>query len=195
MQNLEFLKKSKKEKIPKKEGEILMVRYEYETSPRKLEPEYIPNKKKKTDSRRLPKKKEQANSHTKNKKITKSEESRKKAKTVLYVFIAFAVLITISYRNSLITENFNKVEELKENLNAVKKQNEQLTVSIENSLNLKNVEQAAKENGMQKLTTKQTVYVNLPKKDYVEPSSEKIQMDEEENIFQKIINSIKNIFK
>ena len=114
---------------------------------------------------------------------------------VLYVFIAFAVLITISYRNSLITENFNKVEELKENLNAVKKQNEQLTVSIENSLNLKNVEQAAKENGMQKLTTKQTVYVNLPKKDYVEPSSEKIQMDEEENIFQKIINSIKNIFK
>ena len=33
-----------------------MVRYEYETSPRKLEPEYIPNKKKKTDSRRIPKK-------------------------------------------------------------------------------------------------------------------------------------------
>ena len=43
---------------------------------------------------------------------------------------------------------------------------------------------------MQKLTNKQTVYVNLPKKDYVESATEEIIEKEEENWFQKLINSI-----
>ena len=33
---------------------------------------------------------------------------------------------------------------------------------------------------MRKLTNKQTVYINLPKKDYVESPSEKVVIEEEE---------------
>lgn len=172
-----------------------MVRYEYETSPRKLEPEYIQTKKKRKTTKQEPKKNIKKSKNKNTKKLTKAQESKKKAKTVMYVLVAFIALITISYRNSLITENFNKVESLKDNLYSIKKENDQLTASIENSLNLKNIEQAAKENGMQKLTTKQTVYVNLPKKDFVEPSSEKIEIEDEKNFFQILIDEIKNIFK
>jgi len=48
-------------------------------------------------------------------------------------------------------------------------------VVIENGETLNNVEKIAKEKlGMQKLTNKQTVYVNLPKEDYVESASEEV---------------------
>ena len=54
-------------------------------------------------------------------------------------------------------------------MSSLEKENEQLKVNIENSVNLNNIEQAAKEKlGMQKLTNKQAVYVSLPKKDYIE---------------------------
>ena len=59
-------------------------------------------------------------------------------------------------------------------------------------MNLKYIEQMAKEKlGMQKLTNRDTVYINLPKKDYTESASEKVVV-EEENWFQKIINKIFN---
>ena len=54
--------------------------------------------------------------------------------------------------------------------------------------NLSNIEKAAKENsGMKKLDATQKHYVNLPKKDYVEPASEQIIIEEEKNWFEKII--------
>jgi len=46
--------------------------------------------------------------------------------------------------------------------------------------------------GMQKLTNRQTVYINLPKKDYVEPASEKIVKNNNENWFQKLTNKLFN---
>ena len=105
------------------------------------------------------------------------------------------MLLTISYRNSLINEKFNSIQTLKSNLEAVQKENEQLKVSIENSLNLNNIEQMAQEKlGMQKLTNKQTVYVDLDKKDYIETQSENIKIeDNNENLFQKIINFLKGL--
>ena len=70
-----------------------------------------------------------------------------------------------------------------------------MKVDIENSLNLYNVEQQAKEQlGMQLLTNKQTVYVNLPKKDYIQPASESVKIEENQNIFQKAFNLLKTIF-
>ena len=84
----------------------------------------------------------------------------------------FAVLFAISYRNSLINENFAKIKTLKSDLAVIQKENGQLEINIENSLNLQNVEQSAKELlGMQKLNSSQSVYVNLPKEDYVEPAT------------------------
>lgn len=165
--------------------------YQYETSPRKLQPEYEPVKnpyqKKKSSTQKV-------------KKVNKKKQAKKhlkpKAKLVLYIAIGFSILFAISYQNSLITESFNKKEELKRNLASIEKENEQLKVNIEKNLNLNKVEQSAKEMlGMQKLNNSQKVYINLPKKDYIEVPTEEVTTEEDSNIFQKLIQNIINLFK
>lgn len=156
--------------------------YQYGTSPRKLKPEYDYNKKKKTVSKKNVKK-----------NIAKKEQANKnrKAETVILVVIGFIILLAISYRNTLINERFAQIKELKTNLAAITKENEQLEVNIENSLNLNNLEKEAKERlGMQKLTSKQTLYISLPKKDFVEPATEKVIIETEESWFDSLINKI-----
>ena len=136
--------------------------YQYETSPRKLQPEYKPNKNR--------------------------NRSNNKLRALKYLTIGFFILFAISYRNSLINESFSKKEQLKKDLSAIQKTNEQLQVSIENSLNLNNVEQSAKEKlGMQKPTNSQKIYVSLPKKDYIQPATEQVIVEEEESWFEKLI--------
>ena len=62
-----------------------------------------------------------------------------------------------------------------------------LGINIENNLNIKNIEKEAKEKlGMEKLTNKQTVYVTLPKKDYVESATEKVVLKENKTWLQKM---------
>ena len=103
----------------------------------------------------------------------------------------FIILFGISYQNSLITETFNKKEDLKKSLSAVQKENEQLRVNIENSLNLNNIEQLAKEKlGMQKLDNAQKKYISLDKKDYVEPATEEVFIQKEESLWQKLIEGL-----
>lgn len=159
--------------------------YQYETSPRKLEPEYElprnPYAKKKSSTLK------QQNKNVKN-NVKKQLKSHVKA--VMYIIVVFAVLFCISYRNSLINESFTKNEKLKSKLATTQKENEQLQVNIENSLNLSNIEKMAREKlGMQKLDNSQKVYVSLAKKDYVEPAVEKVIIDENQvSWFQKIIN-------
>ena len=52
-----------------------------------------------------------------------------------------------------------------------------------------NIEKLAKEElGMEKLTNKQTVYVSLPKKDYVEAPTEKVVIEKEMNWLEKLFN-------
>ena len=158
--------------------------YQYETSPRKLEPEYNPQRKKISKTK-----------HTKAKKNAKSiqHERNKRIRQTLAVLAIFVVLVAISYRNSQINESFSKVQDLKSNLAAVQKENEQLEVNIENSLNLNNIEQAAKEKlGMQKLTNKQTVYIELPKKDYVKSANEEVIIEDDGNFISRIINKFFN---
>ena len=43
---------------------------------------------------------------------------------------------------------------------------------------------------MQKLDNSQKKYINLPKKDYIEPAVEEVQMDEDGNWLNNIIQSI-----
>ena len=161
-------------------------RYQYETSPRKLEPDYKTEKKRQNIRvvRDLPKQEV---------KISK-EQKRKHRKATLLVLAIFALLLTISYRNTQINEKFNEMQNLKTELASLQKENEQLQVTIENSLNFSNIEKQAKEKlGMQKLTNKQTVYVNLPKKDYIEPATEKVEIsDNNKNWFEKFVDKIFN---
>lgn len=160
--------------------------YQYETSPRKIEPEYNPNIKKNNPYKG--KKSSTAKKENKNNQKQKEKSKMKpKVKAVLYIVVGFAILFGISYRNSLITESFNEKEELKEELSVIQKENEQLKVNIESSLNLTNIEQMAKEKlGMQKLDNSQKVYVSLPKKDYIESASEKVVIEENLTLWQKI---------
>ena len=144
--------------------------YQYETSPRKLQPSY--KRRKKPDLRVLEVRK-QRNKAT-------SAERKKQIKMSLCIVGIFAVLLTISYRNSQINEKFNKVQSLKREISSLQKENEQTKVNIENNLNSNYIEQQAKDKlGMKKLTNKQTVYINLPKKDYVESPAEKVVIEEE----------------
>lgn len=85
---------------------------------------------------------------------------------------------------------------MKTELSEVQKANEQLNVNIQNSLNLNKIEQSAKELlGMQKLTTKQTIYVSLPKRDYVEPATEEVIIEKEnKGFFEGLAENIINIF-
>lgn len=178
------------------------TRYEYETSPHKIEPDFIPSRTPKKKPTSSPNKKNNTKTSDKEvkKQIVKKAKEQVKArkekqirqkKMVLGILFAFGVLLVISYRNSLINENFTKVKELKEELAIVEKENEQLQVSIESNLNLTNLEQSAKDKlGMQRLDNSQKIYVALPKKDYVEPAPEQIQINENENWIQKIWNKI-----
>ena len=82
--------------------------YQYETSPRKFQPEYIPNKQKNSKAKK--KQTKQVKKQIKeNVKVAKKEKTVKR-KAVLYVAIAFAALLVISYRNSQITEQFTEVK-------------------------------------------------------------------------------------
>ena len=159
--------------------------YQYSTSPRKLEPEYRPQKRKQKLRvvEDLPRQEV---------KVSK-EQKRKRIQLTITVIAIFGLLFTISYRNSIINEKFNEMQSLKKELSSLQKENEQLKVNIANGLNLANIEKLAKEKlGMQKLTNKQIVYVSLPKKDYVESASEKVVIKDQTNWFEKLVNKIFN---
>ena len=163
--------------------------YQFETSPRKVRPEY--ETKRKNNQRK--KYEEQIKINEKQKKEAMKLEKKKHNKNVAFIMAIFLILLAISYRSSLINERFSAIQKEKETLSALQKTNDQLEVSIESSLNLKNVEEVAKEKlGMQKLDNNQKVYVNLDKKDYVEASTEDINITNNENTnwFIKIINKI-----
>lgn len=162
-------------------------RYEYETSPRKLEPDV--KKRRQTQKKRL---KVVEDLPRQDVKVSK-EQQKRQTKLTLIVIGIFILLLTISYRNSQINEKFNQMRTLKRELSSLQKENQQLKVSIENSLNLNTIEKLAKEKlGMQKLTNKQTVYISLPKRDYVESASEEIIVKKEKNWFEQVVDKIFN---
>lgn len=165
-------------------------KYQYETSPRKLEPEYTPvknpYKKKKTTAKKVQK--------TNKNKV--NEIKKRKIRAIKYIAIGFVIIFGISLRNSQIDENFAKIQDLKSELAEIQKENAQLEIAIENGMNLNNLEQEAKTQlGMQKLNSKQTTYMVLPKSDYIEPASEQVVIEEKDSPLNVIINTIKNIFK
>lgn len=172
--------------------------YQFETSPKKLQPEYEPNKEQKINKKNKTVSKKNTKTiganEVQNKKNNKAEV-KKKAKFIAYIVFGFSVLFTISYRNSIINEKFNEKEELKAQLAEIQKVNEQLEVSVENELNLTSIEKIAKETlGMSKLSNSQKVYVNLPKKEYVESQTESIITDSTESLYQKVYNKLKSLF-
>lgn len=168
---------------------MAQARYQYGTSPRKIEPDYERRSKTTSKKGQLKVVKDVPKQQI---KVSKEQRKRQIKMTVTVVGI-FLLLLTISCRNSQIDKQFNQIQSQKKQLAALQKENEQLKVSIENSVNLSNIEKVAKEElGMQKLSNKQTVYVTLPKKDYVESASEKIVIDEEKSWWEELTEKIFN---
>ena len=167
------------------------VGYQYETSPRKLKPEYEPKQ------NPYSKKKKSTALKTKPKEKAKVKRNLKPhVKQVMYILVGFVILFAISYRNSLITESFDKKEELKKELSVLQKENAQTEISIQSSLNLANVQKSAQEMlGMQKIEEAQKVYINLPKKDYVEAAGEQVELTQQKRWYEKIIDGIMDIIK
>lgn len=163
-------------------------RYQYETSPRKIQPDYVPKQK------QYPKKSTLSKKETKVKTQVKTAQ-KNNTKIVLCIGLVFAVLFAISYRNALIAQEYSGIKDLKSKLSVVEKENEQLEVNIESKTNLGTIEEkASKELGLKKLDKSQTVYVSLDKQDYIESSSEEVKLQEENNWFINTINKIKDIF-
>ncbi len=168
---------------------MAQARYQYGTSPRKIEPDYERRSKTTSKKGQLKVVKDVPKQQI---KVSKEQRKRQIKMTVTVVGI-FLLLLTISCRNSQIDKQFNQIQSQKKQLAALQKENEQLKVSIENSVNLSNIEKVAKEElGMQKLSNKQTVYVTLPKKDYVESASEKIVIEEEKSWWEELTEKIFN---
>ena len=160
-----------------------MARTGYQYGTRKLEPDYTRKPKQKRKQLKVVE-------DIPRQQIKVSKEQRKRQmKTTVIVAGLFLLLLTISCRNSQIDKEFNKIQNQKKELASIQKENEQLKVNIENSLNLNNIEKVAKEElGMQKLTNKQIVYVSLPKKDCVESATEKVVVEKEQNWLEKLFS-------
>ncbi len=159
--------------------------YEYETSPKKLKPRENQKKRKNFE--------EQKKINEAQRKNSIKLEKKKHNENVALILAIFLILLTVSYRNALISERFNEIQDQKEQLAAIMKTNNQLEVNIEGSLNLSNIEkEAAQRLGMQKLNNAQKVYISLDKKDYTKTASSKVDITANEDIpwYQKIINKI-----
>ncbi len=157
-----------------------MIQYEYDTSPRKI--------------KEKPKKKNKAKPY-----LLKTNKTSKKVKdkpNLLFAMsIVFVMLFIIIYQNSMVNQSFSQLQSLKKQATTLQKENDQLEVNIQNSINLNNIETSAKEIlGMQKLTSAQTVYLSLEKQDYVEATAEAVIIEEETNIIETIKNKIINLF-
>ena len=189
--------------------------YQYETSPRKIKPDYNKTRKNapqynkpknKTKPKTKGKVKAQKPKHELKKDTLKKQDDVKaqnkllaKTKFVVGVksVLLFLIIFFMIFMNSKLNESFSQIQKLKTQITEIQKENDQLAINIQNNINLNNIEQAAKELlGMQKLSSKQTFYINLPKEDYIEPRTEKViieeQKDEKESI--NIFEKLKDIF-
>ena len=170
--------------------------YQYETSPRKLNPEYdefVRRMPRKDKAKKVTNKKVAKN--TTNKRIDDRAYAKKEKKAKITIgiqtVIIFALLIGSLALGAQNDKAFSEIQKLKQNVATIQKENDQIEINIQNSLNINKVEQAAKELlGMQKLTNKQIVYINLPKKDYVEHKTEEVIIEEESNSIKSFFDKI-----
>ena len=131
-----------------------MAYYEYETSPRKLRPEY------ERETYKVPVSRKKVNTQSTKKKTTKS--SQKVDTTVVFKYCMFSLaifmmLFAFIYSDSKVDEAFSRIQLLKTDMSKLQKENDQLEIGIQNSLNLNNIEQAAKELSIGQMTLKDII--------------------------------------
>ena len=172
--------------------------YQYGTSPRKLKPEYDTPKKKspkkvKKSSNNI--KKVQIKSKKVQDKIKAQESKVAKINFSIIMVITLGCILLMMYRSVKINEAFNEVQSLSKDVQSIEKENSQISVNIQNNFNLSNIESIATSKlGMQKLSSKQTVYVTLDTKDYTEVSSKQVVPEKKEGFFESLWKKIGSWF-
>ena len=167
--------------------------YQYETSPRKYEPEYTTRRTtaKKAETKKVSKK-EIERKKAEKEKAKKAEERKNKTKQVVLVIAAFAMLLALSYREISIMEMFNEKKDLENKLALIQKENGQVEKNIkeeESKLDWNSIQQKAKDElGMQ---AKAGIPVDLEKTDNVEIQTKLIE-EEKISILEKIVSFIVN---
>ena len=164
--------------------------YQYGTSPRKYDMDYIDveiTKSNKEKTKKIVKEKNKTNIDAKKKQKTKAQQGRSRALQVVTVLAIFGMLLTVSYREIAIMEMFNQKKNLENNLAVIQKEDGQVEKSIkevESTLDWNSIQQkAAEQLGMQK---KSGTLVDLDKSDNVETTSKLIK-EEKTNLVDKII--------
>ena len=164
--------------------------YQYGTSPRKYDMDYIDveiTKSNKEKTKKIVKEKNKTNIETKKQPKTKVQQGKSRAIQVVTVLAIFGMLLTVSYREIAIMEMFNQKKNLENNLAVIQKEDGQVEKSIkevESTLDWNSIQQkAAEQLGMQK---KSGTLVDLDKSDNVETTSKLIK-EEKTKLVDKII--------
>ena len=162
--------------------------YQYGTSPRKYEPDYMPRTtSRKTTKKTTLSKKSDAKKRIEKQRVKKAEQRKSKTLQVVIVLAIFGMLLALSYREITIMEMFNQKKNMETQLATIQKENGQIQKSIkevESKLNWNEIQKNASEQlGMQR---KVAIPVDLEMTDNVETTNKLIK-EEEINILEEII--------
>ena len=164
--------------------------YQYETSPRKYEPEYTTRKITKKQAPKVSKK--EIEKRLEKERAKKAEERKKKAKQIFAVAFVFVMLLSLSYREIQIMEMFDQKKEQEDKLALIQKENGQIEKNIkeeESKLEWNTIKQRATEElGME---VKTGIPINLERTDNVETENKYIKEDETSRL-EKIVSFFVN---
>lgn len=150
--------------------------YQYETSPRKLEPEY--------PSAKPPKKKPIAKKKKKIKnKAKKKHKMSFEAKFFINSMLFFAIIFAMIFCQALVNQKYKEKEKLKQEYSQL------VTNSMVTNSKNDDTRRIASEYGMQ---TKSATLIDLGTTDYIESST--AQVETNESFWDKIVNWFKNIW-
>ncbi len=156
--------------------------YQYETSPRKLEPDYRTQQRKKTQVKSTPNKQKKAKKGVQNKTKQKFKMSFE-MKFFINSMLFFSMIFAIIACQAFVEQRYKEKEGLKQQYN------EMLANSnMPNDLN-NDIRMVASDYGMQ---TKSATLINLETSDYIESSV--TDVEEETGFFCKMIDWIKEKF-
>lgn len=116
-------------------------------------------------------------------------QRRKNASMVAFILCGFTMSIIITYRFNLINEKNLEVQNLINTLETVSSEAITSQIEVDQNTDLNSIEAYAKQQlGMKKADSSQTVYVDTSQ------TVNKVQVNQETTIIDKIINYIKGIF-
>lgn len=169
--------------------------YQYGTSARELEPEVRTPKKSPKKTKKVTKSNKTIKSQKYQDKVKAKEAKVARTNFSILMVIALGCVLLLMYRNVKIRESFAGVQALTKEVSSLEKENSQIAVNIQNNLNLNDIEKSATTAlGMQKLSSKQTIYINLDTKDYTEVSKKSIIKENKPSIWSKICDTVRDIF-